>query len=226
MDPSNKVPLALSRESAPDPYRGTPLGVQAAWWPNRMTIRRLILAATVALVAACATGDKPADEKPSGREQRLVEARAMVIGVDQKHRLLALEADDGGRMVLPVAEEFRDFERARVGDQVVVTYTEAIAWQVKPADKGAPGLSARETLSNPKPGEAPGGAIERALTITATITAFDVTRGTVTLTGPQGRSQTLKAHNPADLERIRVGDLVDITYSEALAVGVRPEARK
>lgn len=191
-----------------------------------MTIRLFALAATLALLAACATGDKPADEKPGGREQMLVEARAVVIGVDQKHRLLALETDDGRRMVLPVAEEFRDFERARVGDQVVVSYTEAIAWQVKPAGKGAPGLSAHESFSNPKPGEAPGGAIERAVTITATITAFDVARGTVTLTGPQGKAQTFKAHRPADLQKIRVGDLVDITYSEALAVGVRPEAKK
>ena len=63
-------------------------------------------------------------------------------------------------------------------------HTEAIAWQVKPSDKGAPGVSARETLSNPKPGESPGGAIERAITITATITAFDVARGTVTLADP------------------------------------------
>ena len=31
---------------------------------------------------------------------------------------------------------------------------------------------------------------------------------------------------PSDLEKIRVGDLVDITYSEALAVGVRPEVKK
>jgi hypothetical protein len=191
-----------------------------------MTARFSILVASLALLAGCASSGKPADEKPSGREQRLVELRAVVIGVDQKHRLLALESDDGGRMVLPVAEEFRDFERARVGDQVVVSYTEAIAWQVKPADNGAPGVSTRETLSNPRPGEAPGGAIERALTITATITALDVARGTVTLTGPQGRSQTFKVHRPADLEKLRVGDLVDITYSEALAVGVRPEVKK
>lgn len=191
-----------------------------------MTSQLLALAAALALLAGCATGEKPADEKPSGREQTLVEMRAVVIGVDQKHRLLALEGDDGGRMVLPVAEEFRDFERARVGDQVVVSYTEAIAWQVKPSDTGAPGVSTRETLSNPRAGEAPGGAIERAITITATITAFDVARGTVTLTGPQGRSNTLKAHRPADLEKIRVGDLVDITYSEALAVGIRQEAKK
>jgi hypothetical protein len=155
-----------------------------------MTIRLLCLAATCALVAACATGEKPPDEKPSGREQTVVEVRAVVIGVDQKHRLLALESDDGGRTVLPVAQEFRDFERARVGDQVVVSYTEAIAWQVKPSGTGAPGVSARETLSNPSPGEAPGGAIERALTITATITAFDMARGSVTLTGPDGKSHT------------------------------------
>ena len=170
--------------------------------------------------------DAGPDDKPSGREQRLVEQRALVTGVDQQRRLLALESDDGAIAVLPVAEEFRDFDKLRVGDPVVVSYTEAIAWQVKPADKGAPGVSARETLSNPKPGEAPGGAIERAITITATITAFDVARGTVTLTGPQGRSQTVKAHNPADLEHIRVGDLVDITYSEALALAVRPAAKR
>jgi hypothetical protein len=191
-----------------------------------MTSQLLALAAALALLAGCATGEKPADEKPSGREQTLVEMRAVVIGIDQKHRLLALEGDDGGRMVLPVAEEFRDFERARVGDQVVVSYTEAIAWQVKPSDTGAPGVSTRETLSNPRAGEAPGGAIERAITITATITAFDVARGTVTLTGPQGRASTLKAHRPADLEKIRVGDLVDITYSEALAVAVRPDVKR
>jgi hypothetical protein len=81
-------------------------------------------------------------------------------------------------------------------------------------------------LSNPRPGEAPGGAIERALTITATITALDMARGTVTLTGPQGKWQTFAAHQPSDLEKIRVGDLVDITYSEALAVGMRQEAKK
>ena len=189
-----------------------------------MNIRWPTLAATLLLVAACATPEKPV-EKPHGREQALVEMRAVVIGVDQKHRLLALEGDDGGRVVLPVAEEFRDFEHARVGDQVVVSYTQAVAWQVKPSDKGAPGVSSRETLSNPKPGEAPGGTIERALTITATISAFDSALGTVTLTGPHGRSQTFNVHRPAELEKVRVGDLVDITYSEALAVGVR-EAKK
>jgi hypothetical protein len=189
-------------------------------------VRFIVLVASLAVLAGCATGGKSADQKQGGREQTLVELRAVVTGVDQQRRLLALEGADGGRAVLPVAEEFRDFETLRVGDQVVVSYTEAIAWQVRPSDTGAPGVSTRETLSNPKPGEAPGGAIERAITITATITAFDVARGTVTLTGPQGRFRTFKAHRPADLEKIRVGDLVDITYSEALALAVRPAVKQ
>jgi len=187
-----------------------------------MTSRLLPLVASLVLLAGCASGGKPTDDKPSGREQSLIEVRALVTGVDQQRRLLTLKGDDGGVVVLPVAEEFRDFDKLRVNDPVVVSYTEAIAWQVKPSDKGALGISARETLSNPKPGESPGGAIEHAITITATITAFDVARGTVTLTGPEGRSQTIKVKRPEDLEHVRAGDLVDITYSKAVALSVRP----
>ena len=188
-------------------------------------IRSIALAAALAFLSACASSGKPTDEKPGGREQNLLETRALVVAVDQQRRLLVLETDEGARVTLPVAPEFRDFERARVGDRLVVSYTEAIAWQVKRADQGAPGVSARETLSNPKPGEAPGGTIEHAITITATITAFDRALGTVTLTAPQGWSQTVQARSAADLERIRVGDLVDITYSELRAVAARPDPR-
>jgi hypothetical protein len=189
---------------------------------NAMTSRLLPLVASLVLLAGCASGGKPTDDKPSGREQSLIEVRALVTGVDQQRRLLTLKGDDGDVVVLPVAEEFRDFDKLRVNDPVVVSYTEAIAWQVKPSDKGALGISARETLSNPKPGESPGGAIEHAITITATISEFDIARGTVTLTGPQGKSQTIKVKRPEDLEHVRAGDLVDITYSKAVALSVRP----
>ena len=183
------------------------------------------LLATAAFLAGCTTGAKPTHDMPSGGEQTLVELRAVVAGVDQQRRLLTLQADDGTIAVLPVPEEFRDFATLRVGDPVVASYTRAIAWQVKPADAGALGVSARETLSNPKPGQPPGGAIERAVTVTTAIAAFDIARGTVTLEGPQGRSQTVKANNPADLEHIRVGELVEITYSEVRALAIRPVAR-
>jgi len=34
--------VAVAGESPPDPYSGTPLGVEAAWWPNGIDVYKLI----------------------------------------------------------------------------------------------------------------------------------------------------------------------------------------
>ena len=60
------------------------------------------------------------------------------------------------------------------------------------------------------------------MTVTTTVTAVDLPNGTVTLTGPRGHAQTVKAANMANLRKVQVGDLVDITYTEALAIEVKP----
>ena len=181
---------------------------------------RLKIAAAVALTAfviACAT-----TEKPSGREQNVVELRAVITGVDLAQRQVALLTPEGS-VVLPVADEHYPLDHLRVGDKVLVSYTEAIAWQVKPSDKGTPGVTLRDTVNIASPDDKPGATVERAVTFTTTITAFDIPRGTVTLGGPDGTSQTIKVHKPDDLRRIQVGDLVDITFSEALALSIRPD---
>jgi hypothetical protein len=64
------------------------------------------------------------------------------------------------------------------------------------------------------------GGISREVTVTAMITAIDRKAHTVTLTGPKGDSKTVKAQDPRNLDLIQAGDLVDITYTQALAVSV------
>ena len=54
-----------------------------------MTSQLLALAAGLALLAGCATGEKPADEMPSGREQTLVELRAVFLGARDAHAVPA-----------------------------------------------------------------------------------------------------------------------------------------
>jgi hypothetical protein len=44
----------------------------------------------------------------------------------------------------------------------------------------------------------------------------------VTLKSADGKSTPVKVKDPSKLERVRVGDLVTITYSQALAVAVEP----
>jgi len=36
----------------------------------------------------------------------------------------------------------------------------------------------------------------------------------------------MSARDPANLKKVQVGDLVDMTYSEALAIAVRPVNKK
>ena len=87
-------------------------------------------------------------------------------------------------------------------------------------------MSSQASVETAQPGQRPGGQVGSSVTLTTTITAIDLANGTVTLTGPQGNSRTIKAANPDNLRKVQVGDLVEITYSEALAVSVTPVAKK
>ena len=176
---------------------------------------------TLALLAGCAT-----PQKPAGRVEDVVEARLMVTAIDLPQRLVTLKDVKGEEIVVKAGEDVKNLAQVSVGDEVVVSYTEALAWQVKPAGQGAPGVRTDEGVTTAKPGEKPAGKAGQSVTLTATITAIDLAKGTVTLTGPEGNSRTIKARDPANLKKVQVGDLVDITYSEALAIAVRPVNKK
>jgi len=185
-------------------------------------VRPQIFAAvmTLALLAGCAT------EKPSGRMEDVIEARATVTAIDQAQRLVTLKDEKGQEIVVEVSDQVKRLDEVKVGDEVVVSYKEALAWQVKPADQGTPGVSTQQAVTKAPASERPGATVGHTVTVTTTITAIDLANGTVTLTGPRGNSQTFKARDPANLKKVKVGDLVDITYSEAVAIAVRTVAKK
>lgn len=158
---------------------------------------------------------------PSGTvEQSMVSAKATVEAVDLKKRLVTLRKPDGASITLEVGEEVRNLPQVKKGDQVTVTYYEAIAYAVKKPGEAAPGVSVAETMERAKPGEKPAGAGARELTVTATIEAIDKRKPSVTLRGPGGKVVTVVPRHPENLDRVTIGDLVDITYTEALAISV------
>ncbi len=48
----------------------------------------------------------------------------------------------------------------------------------------------------------------------------------MTFKGPGGETRTVKVRDPAKLQGVSVGDMVDITYAEAIAVKVEKAAKK
>jgi hypothetical protein len=59
-----------------------------------------------------------------------------------------------------------------------------------------------------------------------TIQAIDAAALSVTVKGPQGRVVNLAVKDRKQLESLKVGDMVDITYFESLLVSVARPPRK
>jgi Cu/Ag efflux protein CusF len=162
----------------------------------------------------------PSEKKMVGRgAASTVKVRGTVDAVDKEKGTVTLKGPKGRTVTLNVKDPAK-LDAIKVGDPVVATYTEAVAFQVRKAGTATPGATVQEARVTSKPGETPAGAVGREITVTATITAIDHKANTVTIKGPEGNTETVKAKDPKNLKLIKVGDLVDITYAQALAVSL------
>ncbi len=76
-------------------------------------------------------------ERPAGAVGREITALADVVNVDPKNSIISLKGPRGNVVDLKVRNQDQ-FKVVKKGDQVEVTYTEALAISVEPASKKAP----------------------------------------------------------------------------------------
>jgi hypothetical protein len=80
-------------------------------------------------------------------------------------------------------------------------------------------------VRNPE-GEMPGAAAVESITLTTTVAEVDREGRSVTLENPDGTRRVVHVRNPEQFDHVAVGDLVEITLTEALAISVeRPASR-
>jgi uncharacterized lipoprotein YajG len=190
----------------------------------------LATALTLVALAGCSstgqTAATPPAPLPSGTvREGLVSETARVKALDQKTRMVTLEGADGSLVKFRAGDEVRNLAQVKVGDEVTAMFYESVAFQVKKPGDASMGTTVAQEMARAKPGEQPGMATARVTTLTTKITGIDKQAGTVTLLDPEGGSVTVKARNPANLERVAVGDLVEITLTEAVGVSVQPRAK-
>jgi Cu/Ag efflux protein CusF len=150
---------------------------------------------------------------------------ATVVAIDHAKRLVSLKGPKGNVVELKVGEEVRNLPQVSVGDHVQVRFYESIAAQL--AKPGTPlGATLQEAAGRAKPGDMPAGAAARQVTVVALIEKIDKKSQTVTLKGPEGGTTDVKVARPQMLEKVKVGDEVAITYTEALAISVEKAVKK
>ena len=188
----------------------------------------LVLSIAAAGFAAEPAGKSPAKkaEPPSWKTSSLVEKTATVEAVDQSTRMVTLKGPEGNSVTFKASAEVRNLAQVKVGDQVKLAYYESLAVRVLKKDEAFPAAGESAAMARAKPGEKPAGVVGAETSVNATITAIDKKAKTATLKGEDGKSVTVTPRNPKNLEKVKVGDRLVITYTEAVAVKVEQAEKK
>ena len=158
-------------------------------------------------------------------ETRTVEGKATITAIDKAKRLATLKTADGSEFEVEVSPEVKNFDTLKVGDMVVATYTQSLGVRIEPAGQASPGLKETATAT-PAPGSP---KVGREVTATLKVESVDAKNNMVTLSDGAGHSAPVDVVDPRARERLKTlkpGEMVVITYTEALALRLEKVAAK
>ena len=161
-----------------------------------------------------------AGDKPSIHASQSVTVSALVEAIDHKTREVTLRKEDGSTVSFVASEDARNLAQVQVGDIVVAEYIESIDIEVFAADNASAQVDAATLVARTKEGEMPGVAVMDTVVVTAVVEEINIEANTFKLKGPQGNIKEYTARKPENLKKAAVGDLVVITYTEAMALTV------
>ena len=195
----------------------------------------IISSAMLIALSACA-GDSRTTKSPpaaaprtTATEPRLlaeeyVEGEAVVLAVNKPDRTVTLRNAQGQSNTIAVPADV-DLNRLKKGDTVLIGVYQALSLRVLPP--GSAALGATAAGGSTAPGQPEGRAWGQQLVVVKEVTAIDLVAHTATLRGADGQSRTVAVKDPQMQDRmrnLRVGDLVELTYSEAVAAKVLPKS--
>jgi hypothetical protein len=176
-------------------------------------MKRIVVAAIVVAVAVLGmAGIALAQTKTLTGETQTISATVEAINVTT--RTLTLKGPKGNFQDVVVPESVKKFAEIKVGDTLTARYYENLVIRKKqPGEKDVD--TAAEGVT---PGGAakPAGTAAKQRTITATITALDPKVPSITLSGPNKWTYSARIEDKKVLDQVKLGDKVDLTWTEAL----------
>ena len=151
-----------------------------------------------------------------------VTVRGAVQAVDQTARTVTVQGEDGRAVTLDVPTTATRFNQVKVGDIVTMTYYDRVSVRAKPAGEAAVNR-VLEPTTTANPGALPGATRARQRVSTMTLTAVNQATRSITFSGPKGESYSrfvAESVDPTVLANLKVGDRVDVTWTEALSLQV------
>jgi hypothetical protein len=181
-----------------------------------------VVAVALAAPATAQTGSAVVAKGPgvAGAAQT-VKLTATITAIDAATRAVTMKGPQGKELTVTAGPEVKNFAQMKVGDQVNVEYVEALTLELKKGSTAPVARTESAVAAGAKPGSMPAGVVGKQVTITAEVVGLDPKTQTVTLKGPQ-RTVDLKVADAEQFKRVAMGDRVEATYTEAVAIAVGP----
>jgi len=165
----------------------------------------------------------------SRSESMLLTFAGTITDIDYATREMTLKSPEGRLETFVVDKTVQRFSEARVGDNVSLGYYLGIDAEVRPPtneEKAKPleVLDAAKVRTGAY--EAPAGYDMQRVRAVVTIEALDKSDQTVTVKGPRGKYFTTRVADPSRLDKVRVGETILMTFTQATAVSLKPEVMK
>jgi hypothetical protein len=147
--------------------------------------------------------------------------KATVEDIDYGKREITLKGPEGNSARFAVSEVVKNFPQMKKGDEVNIGYYESLALGIAKPGETLPATSRVEALATRRPGEKPGGAAMAVTDTVATVEDIDREKREVTLKRADGTLMKVEVDpSVGNLQRIKKGDQITATYTEALAISV------
>ena len=152
-----------------------------------------------------------------------VTAHGKIVEVNKAEKLVTIEGTGGRRLYLKVENPY-NLEAAKVGEPVVAHFYEVVTIRKKKPGETVPSASLKEGIATAQPGQVPGAVAGQRASVLVTVDAIDEANGTVSVKGPDGTVEKVKARDPRNLKHLKVGDELVVTLARAVAISLDKES--
>ena len=177
------------------------------------------LAAVLTIGVASAYTAVADDQLPSFSASKTSTVTSTVKSVDQKTRMVTLVNQDG-EVTFKADKRVKNLKQVHPGDILTATVTESLSARVLKPGEAIPVASEGSTTASAPLGAKPAGYTATEVLVVATITAIDKNKMVVTLTGPKGNAFPVQVKNKDNLNKVKVGDTIEIHATETMAIAV------
>jgi Cu/Ag efflux protein CusF len=179
-------------------------------------MKRLIVGTLSVAVLIAIPRITTAQTKTISSEMRV--ETGVVEAIEASSRKVTLRKPDGTMVTTVAGPEIKRFNEVKIGDKITARYYDNVVLRLKRPGESDEVSAVKGTTGSDQ--ALPGGTKAKQMTLTVTITAIDTTTPSITFTGPEGYKYTSKVQDPVALSKVKVGDKVDIVWTEALLVSL------